>query len=339
MAIEHISAAYSSELAELAQRLRGGVAQIQVGSRGIGTGILWRTSPVSGGAPGEVEATIITNAHVVRAAREPALTLRLSDGRELEGRVTAVDPSRDLASLTTRGTDLTPLEIGDSAALRVGELVLAVGNPFGRFNALTLGVVAARAPADPDLVVEPAETPEGDDPPSGPRDPRGRWRLSRLEVIQADIRLYPGNSGGPLTDVRGRVVGVNSMVGGGLAFAIPSRTVRQFLAEVEQVTTRPYLGVQVLSVPLPEASRQRHGIAQRGAALVASVEPESPADRAGLLVGDVILALNDVPVASAEQLPRALARVTAPDAALTLNILRGGEPRRLTLQPETRAAA
>jgi serine protease Do len=339
MTIEQISAGYSGELANLAERLRSGVAQVRVGDRGIGTGILWRTSPVSGGAPGEVEATIITNAHVVRAAREPALALRLSDGREITGQVTAVDPSRDLASLTARGTDLTPLEIGDSAALRVGELVLAVGNPFGRFNALTMGVVAARAPADPDLAVEPAETPDGDEPPAGPRDPQGRWRLPRLEVIQADIRLYPGNSGGPLTDARGRVVGVNAMVGGGLAFAIPSRTVQQFLAEVERATERPYLGVQVMSVPLPEALRLRHHLTQQGAALVAVVEPDSPAERAGLMVGDVLLALNETIVASAEQLPRVLARDLAPDAALSLSILRGGESLQLSLQPEVRAAA
>ncbi len=337
MTIQSLSAAYSAELGELAARLRTGVAQVQADGRGIGTGILWQVGQPD--AAGEAEATIITNAHVARAVRRPSLALRLSDERELTANVVAMDSNRDLAMLRTRASGLTALEVGDSTALRVGELVLAVGNPFGRFNALTMGVVAARAPADPDLAVEPAETPDREEPPSGPRDPRGGWRLPRLEVIQADIRLYPGNSGGPLTDASGRVVGVNAMVGGGLAFAIPSATVLQFLAEVEHAGERPHIGVEVLSVPLPEALRQRHGLAQEGAALVAAVEPGSPAEHAGLIVGDTIIAINGLAVPAVEQLPRVLARASAGKAAVTLDLLRGGERLALPLQPAIRAAA
>jgi serine protease Do len=336
MSIESITAGYSTELADLAAQLRAGVVQVRAEGRGIGTGIVWSTAA---GADGQSEATVITNAHVVRAVRGSNVTLLHADGRELDASVLAIDPARDLAALRVRAGDLTPLEIGDSSALRIGEVVLAVGNPFGRFNSLTLGVVAARAPVDPDLALAPAETPKDEEPPVAPRDPRGRWRLPRLEVIQADIRLYPGNSGGPLTDARGRVVGVNTMVGGGLAFAIPSHTVRQFLGEVEHAIQRPYVGVQVLTVPLPDALRQRHDLAAESAALVAGVEPESPAEKAGMLVGDVILGVNDLAVPAAEFLPGALARAGAAGVDATLSLLRGGERLEITLQPALRAAA
>ncbi|MBF6590871.1 MAG: trypsin-like peptidase domain-containing protein [Ktedonobacterales bacterium] len=342
MTATDMAADYSDALAVLAARLREGVVQIQTGGHGIGSGIIWRTGVPD--ATGEVEATIITNAHVVRATGDRALTLRLTDGREVRAEVVAVDPERDLAALRARTSRAHALEIGDSSALRVGELVLAVGNPFGRLNSVTMGVVAARAPVDPNLAVEPAETPDRRTPDQStpspePRAPRGRWQLPRLEVIQADVRLYPGNSGGPLTDAGGRVVGVNAMIGGGLAFAIPSRTVQQFLLEVERATERPHLGVQVLTVALPESLRQRLGLTQESAALVAVVEPGSAAEDAGLLVGDVLLAVNGLTVPSAEHLPRILARAGDAETPLTLTLARGGERLALALRPSERAAA
>lgn len=329
MAYEYSAGDLSEGLAGLADQLRAGVAQVLAGDRGIGSGVIWRA--------GEAEATVVTNAHVVRAVRDSSVGLRLTDGRTVQGKVVAVDPERDLAALRVQAPGLRALEVGDSAALRVGELVLAVGNPWGRFNAVTMGVVAARAPADPDLAVEPAETPT---PDGDGRDPRGRWRLPRLEVIQADIRLYPGNSGGPLTDAWGRVVGVNAMVGGGLAFAIPSRTVQQFLEEAEHAGERPYLGVQVLTAPLAPALRQRLNLAQETAALVSGVEEGGPAEAAGVLLGDVLLAVDSRPVRSAEELLRVLARVGAgEDRPLTLALLRGGERLDLALQAIVRKAA
>jgi serine protease Do len=339
MSNEHLALSISDGLAELAGRLRASVVQVQAGPRGVGSGIIWRAGQVD--ATGEAEAIIITNAHVIGAGRQGRFMLRLADARELPATLVAIDPAHDLAALRVRATGLRAAAIGDSTTLRVGELVVAVGNPFGREGAVTAGIVAARAPADPDLAVEPAEdTAVQQAPDNDPRSRHGRWRLPRIDVIQADIQLYPGNSGGPLANACGQVVGVNAMVGGGLAFAIPSRVVQQFLAEVERAKTHAYIGVLVLTAPLAPALRQRLAIAQETAAVIAAVEAGSPAEAAGVLVGDVLLAVDGQTIRDARQLPRALDGAGAMGSQpRTLSLLRGGERRELSLVPALRAAA
>lgn len=338
MGTQFVAPALSDELATLAQRVRESMVQVQAGPRGMGSGVIWSVGRPD--ATGEADAHIVTNAHVVAAARAQTLTIRLADRRELTATIAAVDPEHDLALLRTRSSGLRAAEQGDSSALRVGELVLAVGNPWGREGAVTVGVVATRAPADPDLELEPAED---SDPAQQPeRDPRrawGQWRPRRIELIQADIRLYPGNSGGPLTDARGRVIGINAMVGGGLGFAIPSRTVQQFVVEVDGSARPVVLGVQVLTAPLPEALRQRLGIQQETAALIAAVEAGGAGERAGLLVGDVLLAVDDIAVRAAEYLGRILNRTGAREQPRTLTIARAGEKQTLTLTPQAGAEA
>ncbi|HKW23344.1 MAG TPA: trypsin-like peptidase domain-containing protein [Ktedonobacterales bacterium] len=339
MGTQFMAPALSDELATLARRVRESMVQVQAGPRGMGSGVIWSVGEPN--AAGEAEANVITNAHVVAAARAKTLTIRVHDGRELEATVAAVDPTHDLALLRTKASALRAAEYGDSSAIRVGELVLAVGNPWGREGAVTVGVVESRAPADPDLELEPAED---EDVPEQPpeRDPRrawGVWRPRRIELIQADIRLYPGNSGGPLADARGRVVGINAMVGGGLGFAIPSRTVQQFVAEADGAMHPVLLGVQALTVPLPEALRQRLGIQQETAPLIAAVETGSAGERAGLLVGDVLLAVDDAAVRAAEHLGRILNRMGAREQPRTLSVVRGGERRTLTVTPATAEAA
>jgi serine protease Do len=321
---------FSEETARLAELARRSVTQVQVGQRGIGTAIIWETS--APGASGETEATIITNAHVVAAGRSERLTLKLlSDGREIEGRVIALDPERDLAAVRVRGRNLAPAAIGDSSALRVGELVLAVGNPLGVEGAVTFGVVAAHAPVDPDLDLEPAEHERG---PMSPRN-----RMARLPLVQADIHLYPGNSGGPLLDARGRVIGVNTMVGGGMGFAVPSNAVARFLQEMGYGGQRAYIGVQVQTVPLTEGQRQRFGVKSETVALVTGVEPDGPAEAAGILIGDALLGVDGRSIASASQLVRYLNRPGAPDQPRALDALRGGQRLTIMLTPEWRAVA
>ncbi|HEY7341272.1 MAG TPA: trypsin-like peptidase domain-containing protein [Ktedonobacterales bacterium] len=339
MGTQFVAAELSDELATLARCVRESMVQVQAGPRGMGSGVIWSVGEPN--AAGEAGANVITNAHVVAAARAQTLTIRLHDSRELTATVAAVDPTHDLALLRTKASGLRAAEYGDSSALRVGELVVAVGNPWGREGAVTVGVVEARAPADPDLELEPAEDENVPEQPPE-RDPRrawGVWRPRRIELIQADIRLYPGNSGGPLADARGRVVGINAMVGGGLGFAIPSRTVQQFVAEADGAVHPVLLGVQVLTVQLPEALRQRLGIQQETAPLIAAVETGGAGERAGLLVGDILLAVDDVAVRAAEQLGYLLNRTGTREQPRTLSIVRGGARLTLTVTPATAEAA
>ncbi len=179
------AAALAARLARITVEVRGRARGSSDGARvgpPMGSGIVWRP-----------DGLILTNAHVARGD----VSVVLPDGRALAARLVARDSERDLAALVVDATDLPAAEIGDSSALRVGELAFALGNPHGLAGALSAGLVHAA----------------------------GR------RFIQADLRLAPGNSGGPLADAPGRVVGINTMIVGGLAMAVPSREARRFLQE------------------------------------------------------------------------------------------------------------
>lgn len=330
----------SNAVAATATQLRQSVVQVRAGANGLGSGVVWQTTAPQ--ADGTVEATILTNAHVVRAGRDTrSFEVLFADGREQVATLLALDPEHDLAALRLRSTDVVAASIGDSQCLRVGELVLAVGNPFGLEGAVTVGVVAAKAPVDPDVAVVPAEGPEQNEQRPQERFSRRDFRrwAGEIALIQSDIRLYPGNSGGPLANARGQVVGINAMIGGGLALSIPAWMVERFLKEAQSPSTRTYVGVQLLTVPLPDVLRERFQLAQATAALVAVVEENAPAARAGVLIGDVVLALDGVPIASGEQLVRVLNRAQGDRlAARTLTLLRAGERIDIFLEPEARAA-
>ena len=180
-----VSAGIAADLEAVARRLRR--VTVVVGGRSQAAGIVWGRNGL-----------VVTNAHV---ARGPAM-VTLADGRRVRATLVARDPERDLAALALPVRDLEAAEAGDGAGLRVGQLVLAVGHPFGLPGALSVGVLH-RLPADRE-------------------DPDGAW-------LVADLRLAPGNSGGPLADERGRVLGVNAMIHGGLALAVPSVAVERFL--------------------------------------------------------------------------------------------------------------
>lgn len=192
------------------------------------------------------DGLIVTNAHVARAAE---VTIALWDGRTFRGRTVTRDAGRDLASVRVEASGLIAARTGDASALRAGELVLAVGNPLGFTGALSTGVVHAVGPL------------------------RG---LGTQRFVQATLRLAPGNSGGPLANAAGEVVGINTMiVSGGLALAIPVNTVQQFLAG----KPAPKIGVTVQPVA--------QGL------MVLGVEEGSPAQRSSLLIGDVILDMEE----------------------------------------------
>jgi serine protease Do len=240
------------------------------------------------------DGAIVTNHHVAR--RETAIVL-LRDGRRLEGRVAARDVANDLALLRVAAAGLPALPVRDARALRPGELVLAVGHPAGMADAATLGIVT--------------ETPT--EPAPG-----------RRALIRTDVLLRPGNSGGPLVDAAGRVVGINAMVAGGAAFSVPSYLVERLVRGAE----RPALGVVVRAARLPTALAARSGTAT--GLVVMDVGAGSAAERAGLLVGDLLLALDGQPLPDAVALQEALAGRAGDDLALL--IARGDAVFALTLR-------
>jgi serine protease Do len=191
------------------------------------------------------DGSIVTNAHVVRGERH---SVELWDGRVLETSVVKRDPRQDLAVLRVSMKDAPAVCVGDSDTLRAGQIALAVGNPLGFIGALSTGVI------------------HGVGPLSG---------LGRRSWVQADVRLAPGNSGGPLADAEGRVIGINTMIAGGLALAIPSNAVAAFVADQRDTVS---LGVTLRPV-------------QPGL-LILEVAPNSPAARASLLPGDILVDLS-----------------------------------------------
>jgi serine protease Do len=215
------------------------------------------------------DGAIVTNAHVARAS---PLRVQLWDGREFAATVASRDTTRDLAELRISAANLPAAAVADSSQVRPGELAIAIGNPLGFVGALTTGVVHAVGPLR---------------------------RLGSASWVQADVRLAPGNSGGPLADALGRVIGINTMVAGRLALAIPSNSVTHFLA-ADPIDT--WLGVSVAPVRVsrPGARSKSFGL------VVMEVEQESPAANASLLPGDILLGTDEKSFASPGDLAAAL---------------------------------
>ncbi|MBV8170782.1 MAG: trypsin-like peptidase domain-containing protein [Candidatus Eremiobacteraeota bacterium] len=248
----------------------------------------------AGGGSGIVwraDGLIVTNAHVVHGRR---LRVDLPNGDTHAAELVAADPRRDVAALRIDARDLNAAEIGDSDLVRPGQLAFAVGNPLGLVGAVTAGIIVSAG--------------------SGPSS-RARW-------IQADVRIAPGNSGGPLADAGGRVVGINSMIYGGLAVAVPSNAVERFLRAGR---SRPRLGVTL------ETVRMRVGVqTEVPALLVFEVAAGSAAERAGMLAGDAIIAVSGTPLRDESDLADALIDCAA-GADLQLTVARGGSVRDISV--------
>lgn len=275
--------ALGESLAKVAERARPSVVMVRDGGHGAGSGIIWRADGI-----------IMTNHHVV-ARRDEAMIVT-ADDRELRGAVIARDPVLDLAALRVDARDAPTATIGASEDVRVGELVLAVGNPWGQRGIVTAGII------------------------SGVGEIEVAWRRTKAEYLRSDVRLAPGNSGGPLLDVHGCVIGVNAMIfGGDLSVAIPSHIATQFLLVAEG--RRPVLGVGVQAVELP-AAWQAATARERGL-LVVDIRRDSAAARAGLFPGDVLLDVADQPVGDPHALVYTLARQHY-GARVPVRYLRGG---------------
>lgn len=240
------------------------------------------------------DGTILTNAHVARGRQ---VSVRLWDGREFDATVASRDPRRDLASLHIHATNLPSVSVADSAQVRPGELAIAIGNPMGFVGALTTGVIHATGPV------------------------RG---LGPQSWVQADVRLAPGNSGGPLADAHGRLIGINTMVAGRLALAIPSNVVRDFLSAAP---SDAWLGVTVRPVRIPRST-----VTDGFGLVLLEVESHSAASYASLLPGDILVGTEDKAFTSLDDLSKALVGNGA--RQLRLQFLRGdySRVRRVTVQ-------
>ncbi len=245
---------------------------------------------------------ILTNAHVVKGASQ--ITVTLHDGSDFDAKVIGTDPKADLAVLQLEGKvpALRPLVFGDSTALRLGEVVLAVGDPFGVGKSVTMGIVSAKG--------------------------RGGMGIEEYEdFIQTDAAINPGNSGGALVNLRGELVGINTAIASpnrgyaGIGFAIPTNMARPIMDMLikDGKVARGYLGVNIVTVTKALAADQKLGAA-RGA-VVAGVQDEGPADKAGLVEGDVITAINGTEVRTSDVLRNTIAMIR-PGTTVDLEVVR-----------------
>ncbi|HSS81166.1 MAG TPA: trypsin-like peptidase domain-containing protein [Gaiellaceae bacterium] len=294
--------AYSSAVITVAERLAPSVANLRVTrGRRAGGGSAVVITP---------DGFLLTSAHVVEGSTRPGRA-SFVDGRELRFDVVGSDPHSDLAVLRAEADDLVAAELGDAERLRVGQLVVAIGNPNGFAGSVTAGVVSAL----------------------GRSLPTGSGRIVD-NVIQTDAALNPGNSGGALADGRGRVVGVNTAVAGvGLGLAVPvNDATRQIVGALmtEGRFRRAYLGIAGGSRPLPPRLARRLG---RGSGVeVVQVVEGSPAAEAGLRPEDLVVELDGSPVADVGDIQRLMA-VEKIGAAVPVRVLRGGQELELALVP------
>ncbi len=257
------------------------------------------------------DGTILTNNHVIDGASD--IKVDLSDKREFEAKLVGTDPKTDVAVLKINATNLPTLAFGDSSKLQVGDVVLAIGDPFGIGETATMGIVSATG--------------------------RGGLGIENYEdFIQTDAAINPGNSGGAMIDLHGNLVGINTAIvsgegGGGnegVGFAIPINMARSVMDQLvaHGKVVRGYLGIHPQDVTADIA--KQFGLNQPGGVLIGEVMPDTPASRAGLKTGDIILELNGEPVNSANELTLGISR-SAPGTTEKLKIWRDGKTRDVSL--------
>jgi len=245
---------------------------------------------------------VLTNSHVVHEAVDLGVTL--TDGSALGATLVGSDPATDLAVIRAEGSGLPSAELGESASLRAGQLVVAIGNPFGFQSTVSAGVVSAIG-----------------------RSLRGATGRLIENVIQTDVALNPGNSGGPLVDTRARVVGINTAIiamAQGISFAVPIDTAKRVVSELlaHGRVRRAYLGIVGQTRPLDRLVARRHALSQAQAVEIVSVDRRGPAALAGLREGDLVVSLDDLAIRTVDDMHRLLVGRRLGDQ-LRIGVVRG----------------
>jgi S1-C subfamily serine protease len=294
--------AYSAAVIQAVEQVGPAVVRVE-GRQGGGSGVVFTP-----------DGFILTNSHVIGQPGRTILTVTLPDGRSLPADLIGRDVDTDLAVLRIDGSRLPWARLGDSKAVRVGQVAIAIGNPYGFDHSVTSGVVSAIG-----------------------RSLRGRSGRLMDDIIQTDASLNPGNSGGPLVTTTGEVIGINTamiMPAQGICFAIASNTVRFVASRLmrDGRIRRSRIGVAGQQTTVPRALARANQIAVSSGVLVVSLEENSPASRAGLRKGDVILGFGGTPVSGIDDLHRLLSddRIGVP---APLVVLRRGERRQLVVVP------
>ena len=301
LSLSILNNAFSSGLGEMIELTQASVVQVRKGDRGAGTGVIWQTN---GG--------IITNHHVVAHTGSKTL-VELRDGQVFEAQIVDSDPTLDLALLRVPTDQLIAIPVADSTKLRVGELVFAIGHPWGQRGVVTAGIVSALSKV------------------------KMRNSNRQLEYIKSDVRLAPGNSGGPLLNALGQVIGINAMImGGDLSVAIPSTVVSTWIAQLPEA--RITLGVQIQSTELPPDIRHALANEQTLGLLVVGIIAGGLAEHANLLVGDVLIDIENTALSDAATLRSILAQSNARET-VHLHVLRGGKVQEIEVTLHSREQA
>jgi S1-C subfamily serine protease len=261
------------------------------------------------------DGLILSNSHVVNGERQVSLVLQ--DGTRFTARVVGDDPDTDLALLRAEGSGLPHAVLGNSRALKRGQIAVAIGNPLGFESTVTAGVVSALG-----------------------RTLRARSGRMIDDVVQTDAALNPGNSGGPLVSSRGEVIGINTAIiqgAQGICFAVASNTAEYVVGEILQHgrVRRAFIGISASLAAIPRVAARAAGLDQENGVLIVDLSSDGPAERAGLLAGDVLVSIGARPLQGADDLVRAL------DAAsvgrdLALRFLRRGQPMEVFVRPVER---
>ncbi len=283
---------YSRAVVSVVEHVGPAVVSIAAGNRRAGA-----AADVVGAGSGVIftpDGYVLTNSHVVHEATNLAVTL--TDGSTLGATLVGSDPATDLAVIRADGSGLPIAQFGRSASLRAGQLVVAIGNPFGFQSTVSAGVISAIG-----------------------RSLRSATGRLIENVIQTDVALNPGNSGGPLVDAQPRVIGINTAIirmAQGISFAIPIDTVKWVVSELlaRGRVRRAYLGIVGQTRPIDRRVARRHALSASHAVEVVSVEPRGPAAIAGLREGDLIVTLNERPVGTVDDMHRMLVGWPSGDA-------------------------